>query len=148
GREPNTAALERFFERYEHREGEEAAVAAQEGSAQAATLSAATGAGLLAIFLEEAKEVLAGIEQALDASRRQPADVEALTTLRRGFHTLKGSGRMVGVMDLAEVAWELEQLFNLWLEQKREASGELLDLVAEAAARFGERIAQLVDGRA
>ncbi len=59
-----------------------------------------------------------------------------LTTIRRGFHTLKGSGRMVGLMDLGEVAWEVEQVMNRWLEQKWPASADLLDLIAAASGAF------------
>ena len=51
---------------------------------------------LLEIFLEEATEVVGTIGESLAACRDAPHDREALTTIRRGFHTLKGSGRMVG----------------------------------------------------
>ena len=37
------------------------------------------------------------IEKALPRCRAKPDDREALTTVRRAFHTLKGSGRMVGL---------------------------------------------------
>ena len=50
---------------------------------------------LLETYLEEAGEVLATVRQHLDIMRRRPHDHEALVTIRRGFHTLKGSGRMV-----------------------------------------------------
>ena len=86
-------------------------------------------AELLAIFLEEADEVLQTIEATLPIAASKPDDREALTTIRRGFHTLKGSGRMVGLMDLGEVAWEIEQVMNRWLEQKRRATPALLDLL-------------------
>jgi chemosensory pili system protein ChpA (sensor histidine kinase/response regulator) len=41
-------------------------------------------------------EVLATIETELAKSRAQPQDLEILTTIRRGFHTLKGSGAWSG----------------------------------------------------
>jgi chemosensory pili system protein ChpA (sensor histidine kinase/response regulator) len=52
---------------------------------------------LLEIFLEERAEVVATIYGNLTVCRDAPHDREALTTIRRGFHTLKGSGRMVGL---------------------------------------------------
>jgi chemosensory pili system protein ChpA (sensor histidine kinase/response regulator) len=64
---------------------------------------------LLSIYLDEAGEVLASITAALPQCRAQPDNREALTTVRRGFHTLKGSGRMVGLNDLGEIAWQVEQ---------------------------------------
>ena len=53
---------------------------------------------LLEIFLEEASEVVATIgDEPRARAATSPHDREALTTIRRGFHTLKGSGRMVGL---------------------------------------------------
>ena len=75
---------------------------------------------LLQVFLEEAVEVLADHRaRRCRSCREKPDDLESLTTVRRAFHTLKGSGRMVGLGDLGEAAWEVEQVLNLWLEQKR-----------------------------
>src|SRR5262249_15206774 len=103
-------------------------------------------AELLAIFLEEAAEGLQRVEATLPPWRKQPDDVESLTTIRRGFHTLKGSGRMVGLMDLGEVAWEIEQLMNLWLEEKRLARPALLDLLAASCESFSGWLYQLREG--
>ena len=101
---------------------------------------------MLDIYLDEAGEVLGNIQAALVECRAQPQDLDVLTTIRRGFHTLKGSGRMVGLMDLGEVAWEVEQVMNRWLQMKWPASAELLDLLARASASFAGWIAQLRDG--
>ena len=87
---------------------------------------------LLDIFLEEAKEVLATMGEAAEACEENPGDLESLTVVRRAFHTLKGSGRMVGLHDLGEVAWQLEQMMNGWLADKKSASSDLLRLVGRA----------------
>ena len=50
-----------------------------------------------------------------------PATQRLWRQIRRGFHTLKGSGRMVGLNELGEVAWEVEQVMNRWLEDQRPA---------------------------
>ncbi|HEV2008466.1 MAG TPA: Hpt domain-containing protein, partial [Burkholderiales bacterium] len=109
---------------------------------------------LLDIYLEEADEVLANINKALDECRAQPANLDALTTIRRAFHTLKGSGRMVGLDDLGEIAWEIEQLLNHWLDRHTPATPGLIDFVARASAAFALWIGRLksrsqepVDGR-
>ncbi|MDH3435997.1 MAG: Hpt domain-containing protein, partial [Betaproteobacteria bacterium] len=136
--------------------------AAQIAEAASATLAGAPAAGphsapvappqpqvneeLLAIYLEEAGEVLAGIDTALPLSRAQPQDRDALTTIRRGFHTLKGSGRVVGLMDLADVAWEIEQVLNSWLAQLRPATPALLECIETASASFAGWVAQLRAG--
>ncbi|HTP63035.1 MAG TPA: hybrid sensor histidine kinase/response regulator [Burkholderiales bacterium] len=101
---------------------------------------------LLGVFLEEAVEVLKNIGASVPAARAHADDVEALTTIRRGFHTLKGSGRMVGLMDLGEVAWEIEQVMNLWLKEKRAATGDLLDLIDAAGRSFSSWVGELQAG--
>jgi len=102
--------------------------------------------GLLEIFLEEAGEVLSAINGALPICREQPYDRDALTTIRRGFHTLKGSGRMVGLTDLGEIAWEIEQVMNRCLERQEPATPALLELVTAASESFTAWIAQLQQG--
>src|SRR5258708_4331300 len=87
-----------------------------------------------------------GSRKACTASRAQPEGAEALTTIRRGFHTLKGSGRMVGLTELGDAAWEVEQVMNRWLEEKRPATPELLELPAVAATQFAEWTAKLRAG--
>ncbi|HQR72200.1 MAG TPA: Hpt domain-containing protein [Burkholderiaceae bacterium] len=86
------------------------------------------------IFVEEAREVLDSIVTHLDELRARRDDKATLTTVRRAFHTLKGSSRMVGFKHLGEGAWGVEQCFNLWLAQERPATDDLIDL-ADGAQR-------------
>ncbi|GKS68324.1 chemosensory pili system protein ChpA (sensor histidine kinase/response regulator) [Nitrosomonas sp. PY1] len=85
---------------------------------------------LLDIFLEEADELLASITHDLENCQKNPNDGVALVALRRAFHTLKGSGRMVMLDEMSEVAWHLEQVLNRWIIEKRYASNPLLDLIS------------------
>src|SRR6266513_5494762 len=154
GRDPSGKAIELFFSRYENRAATAAAPEKPQEKPQE-TQQAAESEGLLDIFLEEASEVLGDTDAALRQSRERPGDRDVLTTIRRGFHTLKGSGRMVGLTDLGEVAWEIEQVMNRWLEWQQPASPELLELIALASAAFREWIGRLrgresfaLDGRA
>jgi chemosensory pili system protein ChpA (sensor histidine kinase/response regulator) len=98
---------------------------------------------LLEIFLEEASEVLASLEAAVATCRVLPDDRESLTVIRRGFHTLKGSGRMVGLTDLGETAWVMEQFMNGWLADDKPASHDLLGLVQMACGLFGDWVEAL-----
>ncbi len=98
---------------------------------------------LLEIFLEEANEVLATMGEASEACQGNPDDLASQTVIRRGFHTLKGSGRMVGLNELGETAWRLEQLMNGWLAEKKPASGDLLRLVGRARGVFQDWVAAL-----
>src|SRR6266513_2742833 len=142
GRDPSDKAIELFFSRYEKRAASAAAPEKPQEKPRE-TQPAAESEGLLDIFLEEAGEVLGNIDASLPRSRERPGDRDVLTTIRRGFHTLKGSGRMVGLTDLGEVAWEIEQVMNRWLEWQQPASAELLELIALASAAFTEWIGKL-----
>ena len=91
---------------------------------------------LLEIFLEEADEVVATIREHHGLLRNNPHDDEALITIRRGYHTLKGSGRMVGLNDLGDVAWNCEQVFNKWLKDEKPATAALLGFVEYTSNAF------------
>ncbi len=147
GHPPGEQALALFFDRLDRaRTSAETApaditVTLSSAAPAAEEPKAAADAELLGIFLEEANEVLAGIRAAMP-----PDSHEALTTIRRGFHTLKGSGRMVGLMDLGEAAWVVEQVLNGWLEEKRAATPGLVELIETAAQSFTGWIAALSAG--
>lgn len=89
-----------------------------------------------AIFLEEAREVIATARDAIKQLHRQPSSMEDLTVVRRGFHTLKGSSRMVGLKDYGEAGWACEQLFNAWLATQQPAGPDLLSFTGAALSSF------------
>ena len=91
---------------------------------------------LLEIFLEEAAEVVETIRENLLLLRENAHGDEALITIRRGYHTLKGSGRMVGLADLGDVAWNCEQVFNKWLKDEKPATAGLLGFVEQTSTAF------------
>ncbi len=103
-------------------------------------------AELLGVYLEESEEVLRSISESLEQCQPQTASKEPLTTIRRGFHTLKGSGRMVGLTRLGEAAWAVEQTMNLWLQEDRVATPDLLKLIKSAHAYFLDNVARLKSG--
>ncbi|MDR2881994.1 MAG: Hpt domain-containing protein, partial [Azoarcus sp.] len=93
-------------------------------------------AELLDIFIEEAREVLKTVIDHLKQLHASPGDRDNLTIIRRGFHTLKGSGRMVGLSELGEAAWGLEQTLNRWLQLEWHITPPLLKLLAVAHREF------------
>ncbi len=68
------------------------------------------------IFIEEAGEVLATIDEFFPQWCANYADTDSLIEVRRAFHTLKGSGRMVGAVDIGELAWSIENMLNRVLD--------------------------------
>ena len=99
------------------------------------------------IFLEEAREVIQNGLSALSALRAEPTNLADQTTLRRAFHTLKGSSRMVGLNDFGEAAWAFEQLLNTSLAEQRPASEALMS-VSEQAMQAFERWVEDIASRA
>ncbi|MCC7327754.1 MAG: Hpt domain-containing protein [Burkholderiales bacterium] len=91
---------------------------------------------LLEIYLFEAAEVLDGVAQNQKSLAQNPGDREALRTVRRGFHTLKGSGRMVGLTELGEYAYDVEKVFNRLLEEERAVTTAVVALVETAYTSF------------
>ena len=98
------------------------------------------------IFLEEAREVVQTGLQALKALAASADSLGEQTTLRRAFHTLKGSSRMVGLTEFGEAAWALEQLANTWLAEQKPASEDLLVLCDDAMHQFGRWVEDIASG--
>ena len=69
-------------------------------------------AEILEIFIEELDEIFVELEPLLVQWIEQPSQQDALTDIRRHFHTLKGSGRMVGAKSSGELAWTVEDTLN------------------------------------
>ena len=95
---------------------------------------------LLEVFLEETDEVLITLHDYLPQWVANPADSAALAELRRGFHTLKGSGRMVRALVLAELAWAVENLLNRVIEGSVAPGPQTYQLLEDALVMLPELI--------
>ncbi|MGI4779126.1 MAG: Hpt domain-containing protein [Janthinobacterium lividum] len=104
------------------------------------------------IFLDEAREVLrngraaiAALTTATDA--KTDGGGGELTVLRRAFHTLKGSARMVGLTDYGKAAWAFEQTFNIWLAEQRPVTPALLSTTGAALDDFSQWVDAVAQGQ-
>ena len=84
------------------------------------------------IFIDEAADVLAELERQLPSFRRDPGNRDTLGHVRRAFHTLKGSGRMVGALRIGDFGWAIENLLNRCLEGARSADDDIVGVVTRA----------------
>ncbi|HAF55200.1 MAG TPA: hybrid sensor histidine kinase/response regulator, partial [Thauera sp.] len=103
-------------------------------------------AELLGIFIEEAVEVLATLRTCLQGLRDNPGASDDLVTIRRGFHTLKGSGRMVGLTQLGDTAWAVEQTLNRWLQLDWPVTPALLGFIEHGETVFAAWVERLQRG--
>jgi chemosensory pili system protein ChpA (sensor histidine kinase/response regulator) len=101
---------------------------------------------LIAVFIEEAREEVARIARYFPDWDQDPVNVESLRTVRRSFHTLKGSGRMVGAQDLAEFSWSIENLLNRLLDGTLERSSAVAASLREAVVVAPLLVEQLAGG--
>jgi chemosensory pili system protein ChpA (sensor histidine kinase/response regulator) len=98
------------------------------------------------LFIEEAKEEIASIQRAFPLWDQNPMDLEPLASLRRSFHTLKGSGRMVGARLIAEFAWAIENLLNRIIDKTLSRTPAMMGLLRNAVATLPQLVQQLEHG--
>ncbi len=85
------------------------------------------------VFLEELAEEIVSLQQMLQTWRAAPHDNDRVRPVRRVFHTLKGSGRLVGALTLGEFSWKIESMLNRVLDGSRPSSPAVMALVDQAA---------------
>ncbi len=99
------------------------------------------------VFLEEFDDEMGNLGTLLPAWRMQPDNMDRLRPIRRIFHTLKGSGRLVGARTLGEFAWKIEGMLNRVLDGSRAATPAVLAMVDHANAALPQLNAALRDGQ-
>jgi chemosensory pili system protein ChpA (sensor histidine kinase/response regulator) len=100
------------------------------------------------IFLEEAGEVLQELNEHFPQWAVNFENEESLKIIRRNFHTLKGSGRMVGAHASAELAWSIERLLNGVLEHTVTPTQSIVQLIGEVVALIPGLVTDFSDARA
>jgi chemosensory pili system protein ChpA (sensor histidine kinase/response regulator) len=99
------------------------------------------------LFIEEAKEEIASIQQSFPQWDQNPMDLESLALMRRSFHTLKGSGRMVGARAIAEFGWSIENLLNRIIDKTLSRTPGMMALMRSSVAALPQLVEQLETGR-
>ncbi|WP_201548095.1 Hpt domain-containing protein [Psychrobacter sp. Pi2-1] len=98
------------------------------------------------IFIEEANEVLAEVVPLYESWQKNSTDLDGLKDIRRGFHTLKGSGRMVGANYTAELAWSIENMLNRVLDNSIAISADMRQLIADVLAAYPDMLIAFEQG--
>ena len=95
------------------------------------------------VFLEEFAEEIDNLDNMLPVWRDKVEDMERLRPIRRVFHTLKGSGRLVGARALGEFSWKVEGMLNRVLDGSRPPSPAVVALVDRAFYTLPQLLAAL-----
>ena len=101
---------------------------------------------IVEVFIEECDEVLTTIKQFLPQWVKNPNHEHALKEIRRAFHTLKGSGRIVRAEEIGELAWSVETVLNKVLKGEPIAPDHVADLVEDVVALMPQLMACFSDG--
>lgn len=95
------------------------------------------------IFLEEMAEEIDNLLAAEKVWLADPTQLSSLVGIRRSFHTLKGSGRLVGAGVLGEFAWKVEDMLNRLLDGTVEPHDGVKMLVRHSIAALPPLLAAL-----
>ncbi len=95
------------------------------------------------VFVEEVQEEIDNLNRQLPVWRAQSLDLERLKPIRRSFHTLKGSGRLVGALALGEFSWKVENMLNRVLDKTIPASPAVVALLEHAVGALPHMLSAL-----
>ncbi|MGV2949737.1 Hpt domain-containing protein [Acinetobacter sp. AGC35] len=95
---------------------------------------------LLSIFLEEADELLAGIDEDLNTWSKKQDDTTSLNNLMRHLHTLKGGANMIAASHIGLIAHELESIYERVIRQQIAVTPALIQIVRLVQDNISDRI--------
>jgi len=102
---------------------------------------------IIEIFIEEATEVTETIGEYFPHWAQNFDDKESLTEFRRAFHTLKGSGRMVGANEIGELAWSIENMLNRVIDRTIVAGAVHIHIIEKVRQLLPDMIAAFRDNQ-
>ncbi len=88
---------------------------------------------LMADFLLEARDHLIQVEIQIMTLEKVPEDREAINTVFRAFHTIKGLSAFLDLSEMRDVAHETETLLDMVRSERLRVTSEIVDIVLAAA---------------
>jgi two-component system chemotaxis sensor kinase CheA len=139
-------AIERITSLEENADLEEAPAGAPEEEAAAEfTLPPDSDLELLGEFVTESREFIAEAESALLSLEVDPENLEAVNTVFRAFHTIKGTSGFLGLTPLTQLAHRAESLLSKVRNREIRFSGAYADLALRSVDTVKGLVEQ-VDG--
>jgi chemosensory pili system protein ChpA (sensor histidine kinase/response regulator) len=103
---------------------------------------------LVELFTEEGSELLDSSDGALTALRVEPGDAEAVRSLQRNLHTLKGGARVVGIASVGDLAHAMETLLEKVGDARRTLEPVEVDSLERGFDRLHDMVERIRQGRA
>lgn len=100
--------------------------------AEQTTTSLAQDRELLTDFIVESREHLAQIETQVLALERDPSDSEALNSIFRGFHTIKGLAGFLELPEIQRVAHQVETVLDRARNFELKLTPQAIDVILES----------------
>jgi two-component system chemotaxis sensor kinase CheA len=101
---------------------------------------------LQGMFFEQATETIESLSELILRLERDPADSDALRTIRRAVHTMKGDSAAFGFSDLMQLAHHYEDALDRVDVRADIASRTLIDLLLAGADALAAYIKHFRDG--
>ncbi len=95
---------------------------------------------LYGVFVDEATERLAELEEGLLRIEKSPGDAELVNTIFRAVHTIKGSSGSLGLKDISTFTHGMEEILELVRQEKLTPGKELINVLLDAADMIREMV--------
>src|SRR5690606_16392292 len=95
------------------------------------------------VFIEEVQEEISNLESLLPGWSSDLDNLDQAKPIRRVFHTLKGSGRLVGALTLGEFSWKVENMLNRVLDKTIQPTPAVVELIEHAHRALPELLGAL-----
>lgn len=92
------------------------------------------------VFVDEAMEKLAELEDGLLQLEKSPDDKELINTIFRAAHTIKGSSGSIGLKDISTFTHHVEEILDMVRQDKIMPSKELIDVLLESTDMIKEMV--------
>ncbi len=99
----------------------------------------------LDLFLQEAEEQLEILEKETLLLEKDPTD-DRMNAIFRAAHTLKGSGRAMGFINLADLTHEMENVLDLLRSKKLHVNTRIADALLRCLDTLRDATASIADG--
>jgi two-component system chemotaxis sensor kinase CheA len=101
---------------------------------------------LVADFVLESREHLTSIEQRILTLEREPANKDAINSIFRGFHSIKGLAGCLEFAAIQEIAHEVETALDLARDGKLAITAPVIDAILESVDYLTRAIAEVATG--